>query len=115
MKMPSPSRIILLALTFLLCMWLYSWKSGVSAQGAYGAVSLYPIAASVSTCPTPTSGSNAAIVCPVGSGTTYQLYISYNGLAYAPLNGGGGVTSFNGRTGAVVPQAGDYTATTTIQ
>ena len=36
------------------------------------------------------------------------VYVDSNGMLGTAGGGGGGVTSFNSRTGAVVPQAGDY-------
>jgi hypothetical protein len=77
----------------------------VKAQ-SYGADGIGPIAPTVSNCPAALSG--FAMLCPVGSGTSFQLYISYNGGAYAPLVGANVVTSVFGRTGAVVATAGDY-------
>lgn len=74
---------------------------------SYGAVSIGPIAPAVANCPAGQSG--FATLCPVGSGSTYTMYVSYNAAAYqllVPVSSG--VTSFNGRTGAVVPTANDY-------
>lgn len=55
-----------------------------------------------------------------GTGTAGVMYVTLNdnriyrwsGSVYAELSAGagGGVTTFNGRTGAVAPQNGDYTA-----
>jgi hypothetical protein len=73
---------------------------------SYGALGSGPIAPTVANCPAGQTG--LAMLCPVGSGTTYQMYVSYNGGAYAPLVAAGAVTSVFGRTGAVVATSGDY-------
>ena len=57
----------------------------------------------VTGCPTPVAGMN--ILCSVTDG----YYASISGAAYQPINAtAGGVTSFNKRTGAVLPVVGDY-------
>lgn len=59
----------------------------------------------VTACPAPVSTSN--ILCSVTDG----YYVSVAGAAYAKINVGaqtGGVSSYNGRTGNVLPAANDY-------
>ena len=54
-------------------------------------------------CPAPVSGSN--ILCSVTDG----YYASIAGGTYVKISAtAGGVASFNGRSGAVAPAAGDY-------
>lgn len=65
----------------------------------------------LSACPTPSA--KALIFCNVAgdSGNPDGAYVSANGAAYFKVGasaGGGGVTSYNGRTGAVTPQSNDY-------
>ena len=49
--------------------------------------------------------------CTAGGGTN-RVLCYYNGNAWAALStgGGGGVSSFNGRSGAITPQASDYSS-----
>jgi hypothetical protein len=89
--------------------------SSMRAQSvaSFGVMGIGPIAPTVAQCPANTANATTplAALCPVGTAAPYQMYVSYNGGAYAPLVGAsGGVTSFNGRSGAVVSAAGDYTA-----
>jgi Collagen triple helix repeat (20 copies) len=70
---------------------------------AFGAFGLGPIAATVAGCPTPSASSNQAVICPVGGGASYALYISYNGAAYSVL-GAQGPQGPIGPTGATGPQ-----------
>lgn len=74
----------------------------------YGNVAFGPIAPALSNC-VAGSASNVTF-CAVGTGpSNYALYVSYNGAAYQLLvPAGAGVTSFNARTGAVLPATGDY-------
>ena len=59
----------------------------------------------VTGCPAPTSGVN--ILCSVTDG----YYASVAGAGYVKMTAqaGGGVATYNGRTGNVLPAAGDYT------
>lgn len=54
----------------------------------------------------------AGNLTPVPIGTNTEVLTADSaeteGVEWAPSAGGGGVTSFNGRTGVVVPAAGDY-------
>lgn len=67
-----------------------------------------PMVTSVALCP-PFGGLPA--FCPVGSGTTGVWYTNFGSgwVLLVPQQGQAGVTSFNGRTGAVVSAVGDYT------
>jgi hypothetical protein len=62
-------------------------------------------------------GTGLHTACTVTTGTTQYcfaadgLWVSLNGAAYAQITVTSGVTSFNGRTGAVLPAVGDYTYT----
>jgi hypothetical protein len=71
---------------------------------SYSALGGSPISPSVSSCPISASGAWA--LCPVGSGTSYQMYVSYNAGAYVPLGGTGpaGPQGPAGPTGATGPQ-----------
>jgi hypothetical protein len=71
-------------------------------------IGVSPIAATASACPLSVSGQ--WLICGYGSASTgYAFCGSFNGGACVPLSSGTvGVTSFNGRTGAVVPTAADY-------
>lgn len=75
---------------------------------SYGKLSIGQISPLVTNCPSPDVGS--ATFCPVGSGTSFQTYVSYNGGAYAPLNQPFTVpvTTVFGRTGDIKAQSGDY-------
>jgi hypothetical protein len=67
-----------------------------------------PIATAVSQCVAPTGPTGS--ICPVNTAGVVSYY-GWNGTAWAPMGGAsvvGGVTSFNGRTGAVMPQPSDY-------
>ena len=80
---------------------------------SYGAISIGTIAPTVANCPA--GQANAASLCVVGtSAAGYAFYVSYNAGTYqllVPAATGGGVTSFNGRTGAVTLSDADVTAT----
>lgn len=93
-------------LTLLLSLLLLITLAALSQS--YGGLGIGPIAPTSASCPSPTSGQ--AILCPVGSGTSYQVYVSYSGGIYAPLTGAVTipVTSVFGRTGAIVSVSGDY-------
>ena len=67
-----------------------------------------PIATNVAQCVTPAA--HSASICPVEATVGSITYFLWNGTAWTPLvpATAAGVTSFNGRTGAVVSQAGDY-------
>lgn len=74
------------------------------AQSA-GQFALSAPTGALSTCPTPVAGAN--ILCSVTDG----YYASISGAAYAKINVGtqqAGVSSFNGRSGNVMPAANDY-------
>ena len=94
-------RNTLLVLLFITALYCLLWAQ------SYGSIGLGPIAPTVANCPP--AQVTAAQLCPVGSGSTFQMYVSYNGGAYAPLTGQ--VTSFNGRTGAVTLTKSDVTGT----
>jgi hypothetical protein len=68
--------------------------------------------ATLSTCAAPVAGSKALIICNVAGDPSNPdgAYLSANGGAYFLIQptGAGGVTSWKSRTGAVVPQNGDY-------
>ena len=103
--MTTSDRVLVVAVTLV----IFLSASLVSSQ-SFAAFSFSPIGATTGNCPSPVVSSNAAILCPVGSGSSYQMYVSYNGGAYAPLTGAAnGVASWNGRTGVVTPAANDYT------
>lgn len=91
------TNALLLALLCSIATLLYAQSFGAWAAG--------PIAPTVAQCPPGIL--NNAVYCPVGSGTTFNTYVNYNNLGYV-LFGGSGVASFNGRTGNVLPVAGDY-------
>lgn len=57
----------------------------------------------------PAFGSSTKGVVPASGGGTTN-FLRADGTWAAPSGGGGGVTSFNTRTGAVVPAPGDYTS-----
>lgn len=67
----------------------------------------------LASCPTPVSSSKALIFCNVAGDASNPdgAYVSANGGAYSRVSSGGagGVGSFNGRTGNVLPASGDYT------
>jgi hypothetical protein len=79
----------------------------VHAQ-SIGFAPLAVMAASASACPPSAAG--GWTICGYGTATSgYALCVSFNAGACTTLSTGtAGVTSFNGRTGAVVPAAGDY-------
>ena len=58
----------------------------VSAQ-SFGVSGIGPIAPTVAQCPAGLP--SFALICPVGSGTSYQFYVSFNGGAYIPLGAQG--------------------------
>jgi hypothetical protein len=70
-----------------------------------------PIAPAVANCTVSATGYWA--FCPVGSGTIYSMYVSYNGGAYQLLvpATSAGVATFNGRSGAVILTDADVTGT----
>jgi len=89
----------------LCCVWM------AFAQ-TYGAISIGTIAPTVASCPP--GQANAATLCVVGTSTTgYAFYVSYNATAYQLLvpATSAGVSSFNGRTGAVSLTDADVTGT----
>lgn len=78
----------------------------------YGGFSIGPIAPTVAQCPP--AAAVGASYCPVGSGSVFSTYVNYNNLGWNPLvpiAGPSGVTSVNGRSGAVVLTKGDITGT----
>lgn len=104
-------RISIITLTILAALIGGMVARHVSAQ-SYASISLGPIAPTVAQCPA--GQPNTASLCPVGSGASYSMYVSYNGGAYAVLAGGSqtaGVTTFNGRAGAVTLTKADVTGT----
>jgi len=93
---------ILLCLVFLVGLET-SRVARVHAQTAEAAT--FQGLAAHTTCLTPVTGSY--FLCVASDG----IWVSNNGAAYFQVvasSGTAGVTSFNGRTGAVVPTAGDY-------
>lgn len=58
-------------------------------------------------------GSTALSGGEIKAGQQFAVY--YNGTAFQLNGGGGGVTSFNSRTGAISPQPGDYSAFYVLQ
>jgi hypothetical protein len=84
-------------------------SAGVLASRAqsFGSITIGPIASTVAGCPL--SATNSATLCPVGSGTSFAMYVSYNGGAPQSLGTVGGVASFNGRSGAVTLTDADVT------
>ena len=100
---------------------------------SYGALGIGPIAPTVASCPA--AQATQATLCAVGSGTSFTMYVAYNGGAYAPLTGattisgtapivvngstvscptcvtGNVVNSFQGRTGNVNLTKADVTGT----
>jgi hypothetical protein len=95
---------------------LVSPRSSVQAQtSAVGYLQLGGVSA-LSQCawPTyiPTTGIHILAACPVDTGTIATSGVAYaidGSATFAFPNNAAGVTSFNGRTGAVLPKAGDYT------
>lgn len=77
--------------------------AGLPAQATFGGVHT---ACTLSPGPAVPPALPQASLCEAGDG----LWLSVNGGAYVQLGAAGaaGVTSFNGRTGAVVPVASDY-------
>ncbi len=71
----------------------------VSAQ-SFGVSGIGPIAPTVAQCPVGIA--SFAFICPVGSGTSFQIYVSYNGGAYIPL-ATQGQQGIPGATGAQGP------------
>jgi hypothetical protein len=71
---------------------------------SYSSIGGGPIAPALTNCPLSVAGAWA--LCPVGSGTSYQMYVSYNAGAYVPLGGTGpaGPQGPAGPTGATGPQ-----------
>lgn len=78
-----------------------------------GSIILLNVATSVSGCTWPTGATitQGMAICPINNSGTLSLALAANGGAFAAYPGAQaiGVTSFNGRTGAVVPTANDYT------
>lgn len=64
--------------------------------------------------PNGVAGLNSSSLVPtgqLGTGTaSTSNFLRGDGMWAVPAGGGSGVTSFNGRTGVVAPQSGDYTA-----
>lgn len=81
----------------------------VNAQAANGVIILLQVGTPAScTWPTGATVTNGMALCA----TTTGLYYSVNGSAtFNPVAGAGGVSSFNGRTGAVTLTKADVTAT----
>lgn len=73
----------------------------VGRSQSYGGLGIAPIAPTVAGCPA--GAVSTAMLCPVGSASTYAMYVSYNGGVYQPLvpPAPAGVTSVNGKTGTV--------------
>jgi len=95
-----------LALTLIICAAIFA-----HAQSPSGIVML-GLQTSISGCAWPTSYasvSNGMILCPLTSG---QIATAVNGGPFSVLGGStAGVTSFNGRTGAVTMTKADVTGT----
>lgn len=76
---------------------------------AQSSLSISP-AGTLATCPAPSS--KALIFCNVAGDTVNPdgAYVSANGAAYFRVGAttAGGVTTFNGRSGNVLPASGDY-------
>jgi hypothetical protein len=92
-------RISILAAVALVAAWLYAQSSLSIAPGS-----------TLASCPAPSA--KALIFCNVAGDTANPdgAYVSANGGAYFRVSApsSGGVTSFNGRTGVVLPASGDY-------
>lgn len=89
-------RSYLVLATALICGVLLGAQSYSSIGGS-------PIAPTVAGCTL--SGTGAWQLCPVGSGTSYQMYVSYNGGSYQLLGATGpqGPPGATGATGATGP------------
>jgi hypothetical protein len=93
--------IRLIGLTVLLLVIVFTASVVMTAFGQQFAATT-PSGA-LTACPAPVSGSN--ILCSVTDG----YYASVAGASYVKISAtAGGVASFNGRSGAVAPAAGDY-------
>jgi hypothetical protein len=100
------TKLLLLACAVII---IFILVYGVHAQAPATAGLSLNAATSLSQCPQPAAGSGMWLICPVNATAGGGVYSSINGAAYALLGAGAqGVTSFNGRTGAVVSAAGDY-------
>ena len=95
---------VTLSIALLLSSAIYAARP-VRAQS----IGVSPIATTVSGCQVSQAGQWA--VCGVGTAAPYTLYASFSGGAYQAIGGGSGVTSFNGRTGAVTLTDADVTGT----
>lgn len=82
-----------------------------SVQGGTGTVGMLTMPYASGGLPTPPADAHAAIAPDSGG---HLFWSPGNGTAFAAIGTGGGgsagVASFNGRTGAVMPQASDYSA-----
>lgn len=91
--------------------WITFFGVLVIALGyAQSSLSISP-GSTLASCPAPSA--KALIFCNVAGDPSNPdgAYVSANGAAYSQVSQGAaqsGVTSFNKRTGAVVPAAGDY-------
>ena len=96
-------------------LFLLGPRQVASAQAAGANIIMLNPVTSVASCAWPTGATYTAAMalCPVNSGvaSTSGLAFAFNGGTTFTLIGSSsaGVTSFNGRTGAVLPAAGDYT------